>query len=153
MRRLILEFKMTHQQVADALGLSRPVVSNALRLLDLAMPVRSLLQNQQLDAGHARALAALPVEQQIELAEKIIAKALTVRQVESMVRKLSEPAPVKTVEEKADPDTDALVRTMADALGLPVELKRTEGGRGMVSLRFSNAEQFDLILRRLLGDN
>ncbi|HQS03346.1 MAG: chromosome partitioning protein ParB [Halothiobacillus sp. 24-54-40] len=153
MRRLILEFKMTHQQVADALGLSRPVVSNALRLLDLAMPVRSLLQNQQLDAGHARALAALPVEQQIELAEKIIAKALTVRQVESMVRKLSEPAPVKTVEEKADPDTDALVRKMADALGLPVELKRTEGGRGMVSLRFSNAEQFDLILRRLLGDN
>jgi ParB family chromosome partitioning protein len=144
---------MTHQQVADALGLSRPVVSNALRLLDLAMPVRTLLQNQQLDAGHARALATLPVEQQIELAEKISAKALTVRQVESMVRKLSEPAPAKTPEGKTDPDTDALVRKMTDALGLPVELKRTESGRGVVSLRFSDAEQLELILRRLLVDN
>ncbi|MGC8697328.1 MAG: ParB/RepB/Spo0J family partition protein, partial [Halothiobacillus sp.] len=153
MRRLIMEFKMTHQQVADALGISRPVVSNALRLLELAMPVRILLQNQQLDAGHARALAALPISQQQELAEKIIAKALTVRQVETMVRKFNEPAPIKTAEEKADPDTEALMRKMADALGLPVELKRNEGGRGMVSLRFSNAEQLDLILRRLLAEN
>ena len=90
MRRLIKEFDMTHQQVADILGVSRPVVSNALRLLDLADPVRQLLQDRQLDAGHARALAGLPMAQQPLLAEKIVAKALTVRQVEGMVRKLSE---------------------------------------------------------------
>ncbi|MHB1230693.1 MAG: ParB/RepB/Spo0J family partition protein [Halothiobacillus sp.] len=153
MRRLILEFQMTHQQVADILGVSRPVVSNALRLLDLAEPVRTLLQRNQLDAGHARALAALPVEQQLLLAEKIIAKALTVRQVETMVRKLNEPAPDSTLTDKSDPDTEALQRRITDLLGVHVDIQMKTGGRGVISLRFEDPHQLDRILRRLLVED
>lgn len=149
MRRLIHEFSMTHQQVADVLGISRPVVSNALRLLDLAAPVRAMLEQQQLDAGHARTLGALPVDQQIELAEKIVAKSLTVRQVEQMVRKLNDAPRIEQPSEREDPDTEALVRKIADALGVRVELKMGKVGRGVVRLRFENADQLDHILQRL----
>ena len=152
MRRLIKEFDMTHQQVADILGVSRPVVSNALRLLDLAEPVRQLLQDRQLDAGHARALAGLPMAQQPVLADKIVAKALTVRQVESMVRKLSESALSKPVEQPADPDTAKLLSRISDALGVQVDLVQNARGGGRLKLRFDQPGQLERILDRLLQE-
>ncbi len=152
MRRLIKEFDMTHQQVADILGVSRPVVSNALRLLDLADPVRQLLQDRQLDAGHARALAGLPMAQQPQLAEKIVAKALTVRQVEGMVRKLNESALSPPVPQPADPDTALLLRQISDALGVRVDLVQNARGGGLLKLRFDQPDQLDRILNRLLQE-
>jgi ParB family chromosome partitioning protein len=152
MRRLIKEFEMTHQQVADILGISRPVVSNALRLLDLAEPVRQLLQNKQLDAGHARALAGLPMAQQPLLAEKIVAKALTVRQVEGMVRKLNESALSPTTQQPADPDTALLLRQISDALGVQVDLVLNPRGGGRLKLRFDQPGQLSRILDRLLQE-
>ncbi|MBD3816920.1 MAG: ParB/RepB/Spo0J family partition protein [Halothiobacillus sp.] len=152
MRRLIKEFEMTHQQVADILGISRPVVSNALRLLDLAEPVRQLLQNKQLDAGHARALAGLPLAQQPLLAEKIVAKALTVRQVEGMVRKLIESALNPPEPIPADPDTALLLRQISDALGVQVDLVQNARGGGRLKLRFDQPDQLDRILGRLLQE-
>ena len=152
MRRLIKEFDMTHQQVADILGVSRPVVSNALRLLDLADPVRQLLQDRQLDAGHARALAGLPMAQQPLLAEKIVAKALTVRQVEGMVRKLNESALSPPVPQPADPDTALLLRQISDALGVRVDLVQNARGGGLLKLRFDQPDQLDRILNRLLQE-
>ncbi len=152
MRRLIKEFEMTHQQVADILGISRPVVSNALRLLDLAEPVRQLLQNKQLDAGHARALAGLPMAQQPLLAEKIVAKALTVRQVEGMVRKLNESALNPPEPIPADPDTALLLRQISDALGVQVDLVQNARGGGRLKLRFDQPGQLDRILNRLLQE-
>jgi len=152
MRRLIKEFEMTHQQVADILGISRPVVSNALRLLDLAEPVRQLLQNKQLDAGHARALAGLPMAQQPLLAEKIVAKALTVRQVEGMVRKLNESALNPPEPIPADPDTALLLRQISDALGVQVDLVQNARGGGRLKLRFDQPGQLDRIINRLLQE-
>lgn len=152
MRRLIKEFDMTHQQVADILGVSRPVVSNALRLLDLAEPVRQLLQDRQLDAGHARALAGLPMAQQPVLADKIVAKALTVRQVETMVRKLSESALSKPVEQPTDPDTAKLLSRISDALGVQVDLVQNARGGGRLNLRFDRPGQLERILDRLLQE-
>ncbi len=152
MRRLIKEFEMTHQQVADILGISRPVVSNALRLLDLAEPVRQLLQNKQLDAGHARALAGLPMAQQPLLAEKIVAKALTVRQVEGMVRKLNESALNPPEPIPADPDTALLLRQISDMLGVQVDLVQNARGGGRLKLRFDQPGQLDRILNRLLQE-
>jgi len=152
MRRLIKEFDMTHQQVADILGVSRPVVSNALRLLDLADPVRQLLQDRQLDAGHARALAGLPMAQQPQLAEKILARALTVRQVEGMVRKLNESALSPPVPQPADPDTALLLRQISDALGVRVDLVQNARGGGLLKLRFDQPDQLDRILNRLLQE-
>lgn len=152
MRRLIKEFEMTHQQVADILGVSRPVVSNALRLLDLADPVRHLLQDRQLDAGHARALAALPMAQQPLLAEKIVAKALTVRQVENMVRKLNESALSPAAPPSVDPDTALLLRQVSDALGVQLDLVQNARGGGRLTLRFDQPGQLDRILNRLLQE-
>jgi ParB family chromosome partitioning protein len=152
MRRLIKEFDMTHQQVADILGVSRPVVSNALRLLDLADPVRQLLRDRQLDAGHARALAGLPMAQQPLLAEKIVAKALTVRQVEGMVRKLNESALSPPVLQPADPDSALLLRQISDALGVRVDLVQNARGGGLLKLRFDQPDQLDRILNRLLQE-
>jgi ParB family chromosome partitioning protein len=152
MRRLIKEFDMTHQQVADILGVSRPVVSNALRLLDLADPVRQLLRDRQLDAGHARALAGLPMAQQPLLAEKIVAKALTVRQVEGMVRKLNDSALSPPVPQPTDPDTALLLRQISDALGVRVDLVQNARGGGLLKLRFDQPDQLDRILNRLLQE-
>lgn len=148
MSRLIREFEMTHQQVADVLGVSRPVVSNALRLLDLAEPVRTLLQANQIDAGHARALAILPQAQQSAVAERIVARALTVRQVETMVRKLNEPQAARP--DRHDADTDALARRLSESLGVVVELHEGARGRGRLTLRYAHPEQREMILNRLL---
>lgn len=152
MRRLIKEFDMTHQQVADILGVSRPVVSNALRLLDLADPVRQLLQDRQLDAGHARALAGLPMAQQPLLAEKIVAKALTVRQVEGMVRKLNESALNPPAPQPADPDTARLLSRISDILGVQVDLMQNARGGGRLKLRFDRPGQLERILDLLLQE-
>lgn len=149
MSRLIREFDMTHQQVADILGVSRPVVSNALRLLDLAEPVRALLQGNRIDAGHARALAGLPQEQQAAVAEKIVARALTVRQVETMVRKLNE-APRLAEANTQDADTEALVRRISEALGVVAELQSGARGKGRLTLRYEHPAQLESILSRLL---
>lgn len=152
MRRLIKEFEMTHQQVADILGVSRPVVSNALRLLDLADPVRKLLEDRRLDAGHARALAVLPMAQQLLLAEKIVAKALTVRQVEGMVRKFNESALRSPAPQPADPDTALLLHQISDALGVRVDLVQNARGGGQLRLRFDQPGQLERILNRLMHE-
>lgn len=150
MRRLITDFEMTHQQVADIIGVSRPVVSNALRLLDLAAPVRLLLQDRQLDAGHARALAGLPMDQQPLLAEKIVSKALTVRQVETMVRKLNDSAKSPPLAPPVDPDTTLLLQQISDALGVQVDLVQNVRGGGRLKLRFDQPGQLEQILNRLM---
>lgn len=149
MSRLIREFEMTHQQVADILGVSRPVVSNALRLLDLAEPVRALLHHSQIDAGHARALAVLPQDQQTAMAEKIVARSLTVRQVESMVRKYNEPRD-GLVTTKTDADTDALIRRLSESLGVIVDLQAGARGKGRLILRYEHRDQLEFLLARLL---
>ncbi len=148
-RRLIDEFAMTHQQVADVLGVSRPVVSNALRLLDLAPAVQAELQHRTIDTGHARALAALPMDDQIALAEKIIARSMTVRQVEQMVRYWQSPPsrPVAVV----DPDTERLMQTVSDALGVPVHWQSMRGTRGVLKIEITEAGQLDAVITRLLA--
>jgi len=146
--RLVNEFGLTHQQVAEILGSSRPAVSNALRLLELDEEVQAMLADQRLDTGHARALLSLPAESQRELAAKIAARALTVRQVEKMVSNYhaSKGASPKSV--TADPDTRRLERELGERLGLPVTIRTGRGGRGTVTLRFDSLDQLDGLLER-----
>ncbi len=150
MQRLVQEFSLTHQQVADILGISRPAVSNALRLLDLAAPVQKLLRERAIEAGHARSLAALPKKEQLPLAEKVAARTLTVRQVESMVSRYLKQV---TQPEAAEPDADtrALERRLADALGLAVSVHANRKGRGRVTLAFDSLDQLDGLIARLEG--
>jgi len=144
MRRLVDDFQLTHQQVADALGVSRPVVSNALRLLDLTVPVRELLQARQLEPGHARALAGLPKELQQQVAEKIVSRSLTVRQVEDMIRRLRQSE--KTEAPPADPDSERMARRLSEQLGVAVQIRSGRQGRGQMTLKFDNLEQLDRLL-------
>ncbi|WP_407275786.1 ParB/RepB/Spo0J family partition protein [Halothiobacillus sp. DCM-1] len=149
MRRLIEEFAMTHQQVADVLGVSRPAISNALRLLDLAPPVQAQLQQRLLDAGHARALATLPADDQAALAEKIIARALTVRQVEQMVRQRQKPT-TEVKNPPADPDTERLMQQLSEALGVRVSWQSSGGARGVLRIAIDDPAQLDALVGLLL---
>ncbi|MFO7582037.1 ParB/RepB/Spo0J family partition protein [Guyparkeria sp.] len=150
MQRLVQEFNLTHQQVADILGISRPAVSNALRLLDLAAPVQKLLRERTIEAGHARSLAALPKKEQVSLAERVVKRTLTVRQVESMVSRYLHSRTEPNASE-GDPDTRALERRLADALGLAVSVHANRQGRGRVTLAFESLDQLDGLIGRLEG--
>lgn len=150
MQRLVKEFELTHQQVADVLGVSRPAVSNALRLLELAAPVQKLLRERKIEAGHARSLAVLPKKEQAGIAEKVVSRTLTVRQVESMVGrylKAAGPAP----EGGDDPDTRALERRLGEALGIAVTIQANRRGKGRVVLGFDSLDQLDGLIERLVG--
>ncbi|MEW5824878.1 MAG: ParB/RepB/Spo0J family partition protein [Pseudomonadota bacterium] len=149
MRRLIEGFGLTHQQVAEALGYSRPAVSNTLRLLELAEPVQEMLATGDLDMGHARALLPLPREMQFDVARRVAARGYTVRDVEKLVQARLEPAPSRP---EATPDADwlAMERRLSERLGAEVHLRPGARGRGQLQIRFDSLAQLDGILA-LLG--
>ncbi|MDD3609445.1 MAG: ParB/RepB/Spo0J family partition protein [Halothiobacillaceae bacterium] len=149
MRRLIEGFGLTHQQVAEALGYSRPTVSNTLRLLELAEPVQEMLATGDLDMGHARALLPLPREMQFDVARRVAARGYTVRDVEKLVQARLEPAPSRP---EATPDADwlAMERRLSERLGAEVHLRPGARGRGQLQIRFDSLAQLDGILA-LLG--
>lgn len=150
MQRLVKEFELTHQQVADVLGVSRPAVSNALRLLDLATPVQKLLRERKIEAGHARSLAVLPKKEQAGVADKVVSRTLTVRQVESMVGRYLKAA-TSALEGGDDPDTRSLERRLGEALGTAVAIQTNRRGKGRVVLGFDSLDQLDGLVERLLG--
>jgi ParB family transcriptional regulator, chromosome partitioning protein len=151
-QRLIDEFKMTHQVAADAVGRSRSAASNLLRLLKLPKPVQSLLMDNKLDMGHARALLPLEGAQQILLANKIVLDQLSVRDTERLVQKKTQEP-----EEKARPkkvtkvsrDTQRLQDEMSANLGTRVEIKPGHKGSGKLVITYANHEQLDEFLNRL----
>ncbi|MBN8441048.1 MAG: ParB/RepB/Spo0J family partition protein [Thauera sp.] len=147
-QRLIDEFAMTHQQAADAVGRSRPAASNLLRLLNLARPVQELLMAGDIDMGHARALLPLDGASQIQLANVVAAKQLSVRDTERLVQQLLNPRLKKAA---APPDRDLLrlEEEIADAIGATVKIKANKKGAGEVTIRFGSLDQLDGLLGRL----
>ncbi|HYL24655.1 MAG TPA: ParB/RepB/Spo0J family partition protein, partial [Burkholderiales bacterium] len=115
-QRLIDEFKMTHEQAADAVGRSRSATSNLLRLLKLAKPVQEMLMRGALEMGHARALLALDGARQIELATRIAARGLSVRDTEALVQRLLR-APAQRRRKRADRDLERLAEELSERLG------------------------------------
>ena len=147
-RRLIDEFHLTHESAALAVGRSRAAVSNLLRLLELAKPVQDMLMDAKLDMGHGRALLALSKSKQVELAHKIVAKALSVRDTERMVkRELAPPRNSKTLL-IATTDTRHLENALSEKLGTKVVVKDDKQGRGTLTIHFHSLEQLDGILER-----
>ena len=129
LHRLLTEFELTHQQVADAVGKSRTTVTNLLRLNNLNDDVKILLEHGDIEMGHARCLLALEGEAQSDAARLAVAKALTVRETEKLVRAILEPAPKKETVEK-DPDVKQLEQQLADNLGAKVEINYNKKGKG-----------------------
>lgn len=148
LQRLIDEFGLTHQQAADAVGRSRPAASNLLRLLQLSPAVQELLLAGRLDMGHARALLPLPGAQQVAVAQRIVQKGLTVREVERLVQQILNP-PKKTAPAAVDRDLLRLQEEISDAVGASVAIRSNRKGSGRVTIEFGNLEQLDGILGRL----
>ncbi|AVZ80289.1 chromosome partitioning protein ParB [Zoogloeaceae bacteirum Par-f-2] len=147
-QRLIDEFGMTHQQAADAVGRSRPAASNLLRLLNLAAPVQELLMAGDIDMGHARALLPLDGASQIQLANQIAARGLSVRDTERMVQHLLNPRPQKAPP-TPDRDLQRLEEELSDHIGATVKIKANRKGAGEVVIRFGNLDQLDGLLTKL----
>ncbi len=151
--RLIREFGLTHEQAAKAVGRSRSATTNLLRLLQLPAPVQQLLRDQTIDAGHARALLPLPAMQQRALAQRIVAEGLSVREAERLVAKSQATIASKKSGAKAAPpasrDWMRVQDQISDALGLPVVLKQARGGRGELTIRFSNMDELDGVIALL----
>ena len=147
-KRLIDEFKLTHETAAQAVGRSRAAVSNLLRLLELAKPVQEMLMDAKLDMGHARALLALSKAKQVELAHQIIAKSLSVREAERLVKHESDPPKTGKSKLSADADTRHLENDLAEKLGTRVAVKADKKGKGSLTIDFMSFEHLDGILER-----
>jgi ParB family chromosome partitioning protein len=148
-QRLVDEFGMTHQQAAEAVGRSRPSVSNLLRLLQLVPPVQELLMTGEIDMGHARALLSLPGAAQIQIAQRVVQKKLSVRETERLAQNASKPP--RTVEAKTrTPDRDLLrlQEEISDILGARVEIRANGKGAGKIQIQFGDLDQLDGILQR-----
>jgi len=151
LQRLIDEFKMTHEACAHAVGKSRSAVTNLLRLLNLAEPVREQLMQNQIDMGHARALLALPVLKQIETGKLVVEKGLSVRETEKLVNVLQgdKPTPVAVPPKKVDPDVARLQEDLSDKLGAKVQIATGRKGRGKVTIEYGSLDQLDTLLNLL----
>ncbi len=150
--RLIREFEMTHQSAADAVGRSRAAVSNLLRLLELADEVKSLVEQRQIEMGHARALLGLTApRQQVEVAALVAHKGLSVRETEALVRRMLTPRNADPERETAgrDPNVDKLERDLAGKLGAKVQLQHTGKGRGKLVISYNSLDELDGILEHI----
>ena len=148
--RLIEEFDLTHQQVADSVGRSRATVSNLLRLLDLAEPVKQQVNKGLLNMGHARALLALIRHDQIEIAKLVVNRGLSVRETELLVKKtLAAESAVKAKPNAIDPDIRRLENRISEKLGAGVKIKPGKKGSGQLVISFHSAAELDGILEHL----
>jgi ParB family chromosome partitioning protein len=148
LKRLLEEFSMTHQQIAEAIGKSRATVSNLLRLIELQLEVKTLLINGQLDMGHARALLALEGSKQIDAARKIVKDGLTVRAAERLIRDLQQdPKPPKV--KVQDHDTLRLQDDLTAKLGAKVLIDHKDNGTGKVVIAYSSLEELDGIIEQI----
>ena len=153
LERLISEFGLTHQQAADAVGRSRAGVSNLLRLLELAPEVCELLEQRQLEMGHARALLGLEQRrQQTEVASLVAKKGLSVRETEALVRRLQAPSGGDAAAERLssrDPNVERLEQDLAEKLGARVAIQQGAGGKGKLVVTYNSLDELDGILAHI----
>jgi len=151
LKRLIDEFRLTHDEAAKAVGRSRSAVTNLLRLLELARAVQDMLLDGRLDMGHARALLALGKAKQVELAEQVASRGLSVRETERLVQHAAEApkAAPRAAKARLDADTRRLQDQLSEALGASVSLKPRRGGRGSLVIDYASLEQLDGLVARL----
>ena len=147
--RLKEEFGLTHQQVADAVGKSRAMVTNLLRLMSLESDVKKLLEHGDLEMGHARALLAHTGNKQEEAARTVEAKGLSVRQTEELVRDFEKAKPAKPAPVKEDPNVKALITDLSDRLGAPVQIQQGQGNKGKLVISYNNLDELDGILAHI----
>jgi len=148
LQRLVDQFRMTHEQAADAVGRSRSATSNLLRLLRLAKPVQSMLLQGALEMGHARALLPLDAARQIEAANRIAARGLSVREAEALAARLLR-SPGARRKKKTDRDLSRLEEDISERLGTTVQIRPGRKGSGTIAIRYSGLDHLDRLLKKL----
>ncbi|GLP97664.1 ParB/RepB/Spo0J family partition protein [Paraferrimonas sedimenticola] len=148
LQRLMDEFEMTHQQVAQAVGKSRSTVSNLLRLNGLEEDVKRMLEHGDIEMGHARALLAIEGTEQVQAARQVVGKELNVRETEKLVQQLLNPTP-KPAPKSPDPDIVSLQNKLSDQFGAKVEIKHTKKGKGKLVIDYADLAHLDGILAKL----
>lgn len=149
LKRLQDEFQLTHQEVAEAVGKSRTAVTNLLRLIALDNEVKKLLEHGDIEMGHARAMLSLDNEKQRQVASEVVAKALSVRQTEALVRRVLEAKKVEQPEDVKNPDLQKLEEGLSEKIGVPVMLQHSAKGKGKLVLKYNNLDELDGILHHL----
>lgn len=148
-QRLLNEFGLTHEQAAQAIGRSRSATSNLLRLLNLAQPVQTMLLAGDIDMGHARALLAVDAATQIQLANVVVARRLSVRETEKLVAaSQKEAAPGQREKSGQSRDVVRLEEALSDALGTRVSFKIGAKERGQIVIDFHGWEHLSSLLER-----
>lgn len=148
LQRLQKEFELTQAEVAQAIGKSRVTVTNLLRLISLEPDVRRMLEHGDLEMGHARALLGISGEPQVEAARQVVAKGLTVRQTEALVRQANSPKSTdasKTVMTN-DANIKRLESMLEKRLGAAVQIKHGAGGKGSLTIKYTSLDELDGIL-------
>lgn len=148
LQRLQDEFGLTQAQVAEAVGKSRTTITNLLRLIGLSEDVRIMLEHGDLEMGHGRAMLTLPPELQMQVAKQVVAKSLSVRQTEALVRRVQQENPErKGSRSKAiDPNIRALQDDLAERLGARVSIDHGQRGKGKLVIEYSSLDELDGIL-------
>jgi ParB family chromosome partitioning protein len=146
-QRLVDEFRMTHEQAADAVGRSRSATTNLLRLLKLARPVQEMLMEGALEMGHARALLALDGARQIEAGKRVAAKGLSVRETEALVNALLQGPAVQR--KRVDRDLARLEEEISERLGTTVEIRAGKKGSGKLVVHYSSLDHLDGLVKKL----
>ncbi len=148
--QLIRDFKMTHEEVAQAVGRSRAAVTNIVRLLELSDDVKSLLQQGQIEMGHGRTLLGLDKAAQSKAARVVVSKGLSVRETERMVRRLQAPAKKKMASRSVeDPNIRQLQDELSEKLGANVQIQHGARGAGKITIRYHSVEELDGILAHI----
>ncbi len=151
LQRLQDEFGLTQNQVAEAVGKSRTTITNLLRLISLSEDVRTMLEHGDLEMGHGRAMLTLPPEQQMQVAKQVVAKSLSVRQTEALVRRIQNEKPGEAKAEKTavDPNIRALQVDLSERLGARVAIAHGKRGKGKLVIEYSSLDELDGILNHI----
>ncbi|HEC04759.1 MAG TPA: ParB/RepB/Spo0J family partition protein [Thiothrix sp.] len=149
MERLIEEFGLTHQQTADSVGRSRSAITNLLRLLVLEDKTKTLLDKGELEMGHARALLGLGGSKQVEAAQKVANRGMSVRDTERLVKKLSNPDAGKSVKSIKAPEVLKLEQELSEKLGANIQIKYNSKGKGKLTIDYNSLDELDGILEHI----
>ncbi|MGR0279072.1 ParB/RepB/Spo0J family partition protein [Marinomonas dokdonensis] len=152
LQRLVDDFNLTQQEVADTVGKSRSTVANLLRLLGLMPEVRRLLEHGDIEMGHARALLPLEHDKQIQAASQVVTKSLSVRETERLVKALQ--APEKAAQDEADalPDLSAEAEKISQKINAAVKIQPSAKGKGKLVIEYRNPEHLELLINELFTE-
>lgn len=149
LQRLLDEFQMTHQQVADAVGKSRTAITNLVRLLGLNDDVKTALEVGKLEMGHARALLGLSGKTQSDAAQTVVNRQLSVRETENLVRRLQEQTQTRPTIKKLDPDIVKLQHQLSDQLCAKVKIQHGSKGKGKIIVQYNTLDELEGILAHI----